>query len=162
MSIRNISCCFFASLFIIACGTASNKEKEETRNDSAEHSNNNTGLGNEAGKEQLNSLITESKKTMDSIDIAYNYIRRLSPMLNLSADDRQQVNEALMELNSAKELIILETQQAVIQQLNQKTASLNVITKEMNVKSEKLQNIATTLTRICGLIKKPQTYWLQL
>jgi len=153
MPISKISFCLLASILIIACGTASNEEKKAKQEEVSENSNEGEGV-TDLKKEQLNLLISESKRTMDSIDIAYKYIRRLSPMLNLSADDRQQVNEALMEMNSAKELIILETQQVVIDQLKEKSASLNIIMADMNLKSEKLKSICATLTKVCGMIEK--------
>ncbi len=103
---------------------------------------------------QLALLVNESRRTMDSIDVAYKTIRHDSKTATLSLDERETVNEALLELNNAKDLIVLETQQRVIDGLKEKSSALKVVMNDMNLKSQQLMNIANTLTRISGVIEK--------
>ena len=105
-------------------------------------------------KERVNALMSESKRTLDSIDIAYSFIRKQSRLQNLSLEEREQVNEALMELNDSKDLIVLEMEHRIINDLKEKTASLQIVMQDMNSKSEKLMHIAQTLSRISSIITK--------
>lgn len=107
-----------------------------------------------AEKAKLEELISESKKTLDSIDVAYSFVRKQSRLQNLSLDEREQVNEALIELNDAKDLIVLEMEQKIINDLKEKTTSLQIVMQDMNTKSDKLMHIAQTLSRISGVITK--------
>ena len=148
---------FTASLLLIACGTDSNKEKEsKKRNNEIVEEFPTTGetMSAEEKKEKLAMLIKESKKTLDSIDQAYKNIRSESRRNALSLEEREQVNEALMELNDAKDLIVLEMQETVVNELKEKTASLKTVMKDMNLRSEKMLNIAQTLSRVSGVIEK--------
>lgn len=105
-------------------------------------------------EEKLEVLISESKRTLDSIDVAYSFIRKESRLQSLSLDEREQVNEALIELNDAKDLILLEMEQKIINDLKEKTASLQVMMQDMDAKSQKLMHISQTLSRISGIISK--------
>lgn len=106
---------------------------------------------------KLEMLITESKRTVDSINIAYNTIRRESRISKLSMDERNQVSEALLDLSNARDLIILDMQQSVINELNHKTQALQTVMQDMSVKSQQMLNIATTLSRVSGIIEKTTT-----
>lgn len=149
---------FFMGLiiFISSCNNSSkskeNKEPYNPRDEPLPTVGDN--LNEAAKKEQLKLLIRESRKTLDSIDNAYYNIRVEVRKKSLSLYEKEQVNEALMELNDTKDLIVLETQNAVIAQLKQKTASLQSVMRDMNTKSAELQNIISTLTRISGVIEK--------
>jgi hypothetical protein len=149
-------CLIAIALLLINCNNSAERKKTSATDTIEINNNTDQGEGSldDVRKQQINLLITESKRTMDSIDLAYKYIRRLSPMLNLNAAERQQVNESLMELNAAKELVILETQQTVIDQLKEKTSSLNNIMDNMKTKSDKLQSISSTLSRVSVMLEK--------
>jgi uncharacterized protein (DUF885 family) len=105
-------------------------------------------------KTKLELLMAESKRTLDSIDVAYTTIRKESRKHQLSLDEREQVNESLMDLNDAKDLIVLEMEKSVVDELKQKTASLQEYVDGMTTKSEKLERIANTLSRISSTIEK--------
>src|SRR5205085_4742932 len=92
---------------------------------------------------RLELLINESKRTIDSIDMAYKNIRRDSRANKLSMDERNQVSEALIDLSNARDLIILDMQQTVINDLKEKTLALQTVMQDMNTKSQQLRNIAT-------------------
>jgi DNA anti-recombination protein RmuC len=111
-------------------------------------------MTDDAIEAQINSLLEQSRSTLDSIDNAYKYIRVTSKVQNLTIEEREQVNEALLQLNNTKELIILEIQQSVISQLKEKTASLHTVIDNLNVKSKRLENIISTLSRVSGIIEK--------
>jgi hypothetical protein len=103
---------------------------------------------------RLELLISESKRTMDSIDMAYKNIRRDSRAGALTLDEREQVNEVLIDLSDARDLIILEMQESVIANLKEKTAAMQTVMVDMNAKSERMMNIAATLSRVSGVIGK--------
>ena len=112
-------------------------------------------MGSKAEKEaQITTLINVTKQTMDSIDAAYTTIRSSSRLMNLSLDEREDVNEALQQMNVAKELIVLETQKGIIDQLRQKTNSLNSVIDHINKTSGRLNNIAATISKVSNIIEK--------
>lgn len=111
-------------------------------------------LTNNEKRERIAALIAESKRTLDSIDVAYRVIRKESRKQTLSFDEREQVNEALMELNDAKDLIVLEMEKTIINELKEKTTLLQTVMEDMTAKSEKLNRIAQTLSRVSGMIEK--------
>jgi hypothetical protein len=108
----------------------------------------------EADRQKVQMLISTSKMAMDSIDVTYKSIRSSSKLLKLTAEERESVNEALQNLNVLKELIILETQSAVIQQLKEKTTELYGVMDEMSSKSDKLNEIAAKIGKVSGIVKK--------
>ncbi|HEY8689269.1 MAG TPA: hypothetical protein VIM07_08540 [Chitinophagaceae bacterium] len=69
-------------------------------------------------------------------------------------EKREDVNEALQQMNVAKELIVLETQKEIIDQLRQKTNSLNSVIDHINKTSDRLNNIAITIAKVSDLIEK--------
>ncbi len=105
-------------------------------------------------RKQVQMLINTSRMAMDSIDVAYKSIRTSSKLLKLTAEERETVNEALQGLNTMKELIILETQSAVIAQLKEKTTELYGVMNEMSEKSDKLNEIAAKIGKVSGIVKK--------
>jgi hypothetical protein len=145
------------ALSLVAC--QSNNKSDEKKSSNKEYEINDkvppSGENMSASeKAKLEELITESKKTLDSIDVAYSFVRKQSRLQNLSLDEREQVNEALIELNDAKDLIVLEMEQKIINDLKEKTTSLQIVMQDMNTKSHKLMHIAQTLSRISGVIAK--------
>lgn len=111
--------------------------------------------GTKAEKEaQITTLINITRQTMDSIDVAYTTVRSTSRLMNLSLEEREDVNEALQQMNVAKELIVLETQKEIIDQLEQKTSSLNSLIAHMNKTSDRLNNISVTISKVCNIIAK--------
>lgn len=154
---------FFILFFIVFAGFTScqnNSHETTSASDSSQNINPrnrrmpSTGGSENAKAEQLNMLIAESKKTLDSIDAAYKNIATERSNRSMSIYEREQVNEALMELNDAKDLIILETQEAVIAELKEKTSSLKLVMQKMNTASSKMQNIARSLSKISGIIEQ--------
>jgi uncharacterized protein (DUF885 family) len=113
-----------------------------------------SGLTAAGKKEKLSMLLDESKRTLDSIDVAYSSIRKESRQRQLTLDEREHVNEALMELNDAKDLIVLEVEKSIINELKEKTVALQNVMDGMNAKSDKLTRIAQTLSRVSGIIEK--------
>lgn len=105
-------------------------------------------------EEKLNTLIAESRKTLDSIDVSYSFINRERTRQTLSLDEREEVNEALLELSEAKDLIVLQMEQAVIDSLKSKTENLEGMTKQLGSMSNKLVHIAQSLSRVSGMIEK--------
>lgn len=104
--------------------------------------------------ERVQMLIASARQTMDSIDLAYDKVRTSSKMLNLSLDDREKLNEALEEMNMAKELILLETHKQIIDELNEKSLSLNNVVGTINAKSEEMRSVCQTIRWISEIIKK--------
>lgn len=153
----NVSILFFLFLFT-ACQSNTNNDDKENPGKEYEINDKLPPSGEPISdiekKERVNALMSESKRTLDSIDAAYSFIRKESRAQNLSLDEREQVNEALIELNDAKDLIVLEMEHRIINDLKEKTASLKVVMQDMNSKSEKLMHIAQTLSRISGVIAK--------
>lgn len=142
------------SFVLVCCNAATdNNPSHDYFADSSNTSRDDNTAAGEAAKEQLRLVIATAKNAMDSIDATYRLVRSSSRLLNLSLDERQQVNEALLEMNNAKDLIVLETQKAVIDQLQQKTTSLNSLVAEMNTKSKKLKEISNHLSHVCGIIQ---------
>lgn len=153
MSIRNLF--LFALVLSIAasCNSKPDKKDDQVVNPRDLPS---PSTGETINKEQqLNILITESRKTLDSIDAAYqNIALERENSRGMDMYDKEQINEALMELNDAKDLIVLETQQRVISELKEKTASLQSVMQKMNTASAKMQNIVRTVSRISSIIEK--------
>lgn len=126
--------------------------KEYEINDEMEPSGRNLSAGEKEAK--LAVLIRQSKQTMDSIDAAYKNISRERRAAKLSADEREQVSEALVELSNARDLIVLEVQESVITELKEKTNALQTVMDNMNTRSAQMMNIATTLSKVSGIIAK--------
>jgi hypothetical protein len=145
----------FITLFC-ACKNDASGDNEKSEYNPREEPLPKTGDNvSEASKSaQLTVLINESKKTLDSIDIAYRDIMQMRKQQSLNLYEKEQVNQALMELNDAKDLIVLETEKAVISELKEKSASLQIVMQKMNTASEKMQRIAQTLSRVSGIIEK--------
>lgn len=103
---------------------------------------------------QVKLLISISRQTMDSIDAAYILVRGSSRVMDLSIEERENVNEALQQMNVAKELIVLETQKEIIDQLRQKTNSLNSMIDQINKTSFRLNQISNTISKVSSLIER--------
>ncbi len=158
---RSISCILFSVFILWACGGKNSVEGEETETTTTnKRSTERIGrpragkMVTEEQRRKVQMLISTSKTAMDSIDVAYKSIRTSSKLLKLTVEERETVNEALQGLNALKELIILETQSAVIQQLKAKTTELYEVMDEMSAKSEKLNEIAARIAKISGIVKK--------
>ena len=153
---------FFIALICFTSCQNNSQESSTTARDSSEQINprdrrmpSTGGTGSENVKtQQLNMLISESKKTLDSIEVAYKNIAAERTNRSMSMYEREEVNEALMELNDAKDLIILETQEAVIAELKEKTSSLKSVMQKMNTASSKMQNVARCLSKVSGIIEQ--------
>lgn len=151
----------FSLMIFSACGENSVKQEETTITTVSEKPKRERMGGPRPGKmvtdaqrKEVQLLISASKTAMDSIDAAYKEIRGSSKFLKLTVEERETVNEALQGLNILKELIILETQSAVIQQLKAKTSELNVVMDQMSEKSAKLNEIAAKIAKVSGIVKK--------
>jgi ABC-type transporter Mla subunit MlaD len=152
---------FGLGFLILSCGRSTNKTEDETKDTSSTGTEETfspevaVAAGTKAEKEaQLTTMINMTKQTMDSIDAAYTTIRSSSRLMNLSLEEREDVNEALQNMNVAKELIILQTQKEIIDQLRLKTNSLNSVIDHINKTSERLNNISKTISRISNIIEK--------
>lgn len=150
---------FGLGFLILSCGRSTNKTEEEKKDTSSviteQTYSPDIAAGTKAEKEaQLTTMINMTKQTMDSIDAAYTTIRSSSRLMNLSLEEREDVNEALQNMNVAKELIILQTQKEIIDQLRIKTNSLNSVIDHINKTSERLNNISKTISRISNIIEK--------
>ena len=146
----------FAIVFFSSCGGSADKT-ETTKLDTVSTVTYTPDLSTGSKmerKEQVMMLINMAKQTMDSIDAAYSNIRSSSRLVDLSLEEREDVNEALQQLNTTKELIILETQKEVIEQLREKTFSLNSVIDHINQTSVRLNNIALTISKISNIIEK--------
>src|SRR5579875_866622 len=104
--------------------------------------------------ERVQMLIASAKQTMDSIDLAYEKVRISTRMTDLSLDDREKLNEALEEMNMAKDLILLETHKQIIDELNEKSLSLKNVVSTINSKSEEMRSVCQTIRWISEIIKK--------
>jgi hypothetical protein len=148
----------FASVLIISCKNSSNREKENTTDTAAINrtiTDEKIATGTKTEKEaRLMQMISMSRQAMDSIDVAYSSIRSSSRLMNLSFEEREDVNEALQQMNVAKELIVLETQKEIIDQLRDKTNSLRTVIDHINKTSDRLNNIAGTISKVSGIIEK--------
>lgn len=155
MELKKISYLF---ILLVLAGCQSNNDSEKVSSKDYEINDNLPPSGEpefEGTKEQrLNLLMAESKKTLDSIDFTYTFINRERTRQQLSLDEREEVNEALLELSEAKDLIVLQMQQAVIDSLKSKTESLENVTKQLGSMSQKLVHIAQSLSRVSGMIEK--------
>ena len=144
-------------IIIIACSCGGAREKRPTANkrvDTALKFDPNAPSGTKMEREaQLSALVNISRQAMDSIDVAYTSVRSSSRLMNLSMEEREDLNEALQQMNVAKELIVLQTQREIIDQLREKTNSLNAVIDHINKTSDKLNNIATTIPRVTHIIE---------
>ena len=151
---------FIAIPIFFSCKHSANRSAEQKTVDSSTvitepNYSPDIATGSKAEREaQITSLINVTKQTMDSIDVAYTTIRSSSRLMDLSMDEREDVNEALQQMNVAKELIVLETQKEIIDQLRQKTNSLNSVIAHINKTSERLNNIAVTISKVSNIIEK--------
>ncbi|MEO7293363.1 MAG: hypothetical protein ABIW34_09695 [Ginsengibacter sp.] len=148
---------FIAALVFFSCKSSTDRSetKKTTDTTSTLTFDPNGPSGTRAEKEaQITTLINITKQTMDSIDAAYTTIRSSSRLMILSQDERQDVNEALQQMNAAKELIVLETQKEIIDQLHEKTNSLNSVIDHIYKTSDRLNNISITISRVCNIIEK--------
>ena len=145
--------------FLFSCSRSKNRSAEQTKDSSTATTEQtyspDIATGSKAEKEaQITTLINITKQTMDSIDVAYTTIRSSSRLMNLSFEEREDVNEALQQMNVAKELIVLETQKEIIDQLRKKTNSLNSVIDHINKTSDRLNNIAATISKVSNIIEK--------
>lgn len=148
---------FAASVIAFACGTNPAEENKPKKGayEIEETLPSTGGPVTAAEKEdRMALLISESKKTLDSIEVTYQHIRAESRRHTLTLEERERVNEALVDLNDARDLVVLEMEANVIRDLEQKTASLKSVMVEMNQQSQKLHHIAQLLSRVSGLIEK--------
>lgn len=151
---------FISAFLFFSCKNSADKsETQKTKNttdtSSAFQFDPTMATGTKAEKEaQVTMLINITKQTMDSIDAAYTSVRSSSRLMNLSMEEREDVNEALQQMNVAKELIVLETQKEIIDQLREKTNSLNSVIDHINKTSDRLNNIALTISKISNIIQK--------
>jgi hypothetical protein len=148
----------FTTLLFLSCKNSSDREKEnaiDTASINRTITDEKIATGTKTEKEaRLMLMISMSKQAMDSIDFAYSSIRSSSRLMNLSLEEREDVNEALQQMNVAKELIVLETQKEIIDQLRDKTNSLKVVIDHINKTSDRLNNIAGTISKVSGIIEK--------
>ena len=150
----------FSVVFLFSCSQSTDKsetQQTETTVDSASvktYEQNMSAGSKSAKEEKVMALITMAKQTMDSIDAAYTTIRSSSRLMSLSLEEREDVNEALQQMNVAKELIILETQKEIIDQLQQKTNTLNSVIDHIYKTSDRLNNIAITISKVTNIIQK--------
>lgn len=155
---------------LFSCGTSADKT-ETTARDSTSTAADNTSeytttatddtydgtapAGTKTERQQQTlQLINIANQTMDSIDAAYTSIRNSSRNLGLTLEEREHVNEALLQMNIVKELILLETQKEIIFQLQQKANTLNSVIIDMNKTSERLNHISATVAKVSGIIEK--------
>lgn len=147
----------FSFVLLIACNSSADKNTatEETPAIDSADLNRNSGVKAElTAEEQMEMLILTVDETLDSIDAAYSYIRQSSSKLSLSLDERQQVNLALQQINDARDLIILEAQEDMLQQLQQKTTAFKTMVGTMKTKTNKLADISKSLARLSDMLQK--------
>lgn len=144
-------------VLLTACNssTDSNTTTEEVPAVDSADLNRNSGVkGGLTQEEQMEMLIMTVDETLDSIDAAYSYIRQSSGKLSLSLEERQQVNLALQQINDARDLIILEAQEDMLEQLQQKTNAFKAMVGSMKTKTNKLADISKSLARLSDMLQK--------
>jgi len=146
----------FVIMLMIACNSSSDtKGASEVQKDSASYFDTTAGVSLAKEREmQLNLIIEVAKTTLDSIDVAYTFVRSSSKIMSLSLDDREQLNVVLQQMNDTRDLIILETQKEVLDQLQEKAASFRTMVTAMQGRSVKLTTITRKLSSLSDLIQK--------
>lgn len=154
---KKIALIIFSYVLLIACNSSAdnNTTTEEVPAVDSADLNPNSGVKVDLTREeQMEMLVSTVDETLDSIDAAYSYIRQSSSKLSLSLDERQQVNLALQQINDARDLIILEAQEEMLQQLQQKTTAFKAMVGGMKTKTTKLADIAKSLARLSDMLQK--------
>lgn len=154
---KKYSLIIFSFVLLIACNssTDTNTTTEEVPAIDSADLNPKSGVRGElTPEEQMEMLILTVDETLDSIDAAYSYIRQSSSKLSLSLDERQQVNLALQQINDARDLIILEAQEDMLEKLQQKTTAFKTMVSGMKTKTNKLADISKSLTRLSDMLQK--------
>jgi hypothetical protein len=146
--------CVLIILVFLSCNSSSDNGVGTSSKDSASYFDTTAGVSLEKEREmQMNMVVEAARTTLDSINTVYTIVFNSSKTMSLSVDERQQLNFALQQMNDTRELIILETQQDVLEHLQEKAASFKSMVIAMGGRSAKLANLAKSLSRLSNLIE---------
>jgi hypothetical protein len=146
--------CFLAILHLSSCNSSADNGVGTSAKDSASYFDTTAGVSLEKEREmQMNLVVEAARMTLDSINTVYTAVFNSSKTMSLSVDERQQLNFALQQMSDTRELIILETQQDVLEHLQEKAASFKSMVTSMGGRSAKLANLAKSLSRLSNLIE---------